>query len=561
MLIPGMSSWGIGQRLAAVTTAIVVVACTSAVLGLLETWSMRRHLQESDGALAAVRAQARIEYAQEELRVVVHRSARLAQFRQEQRDAFLKAADDYGNEILRLTRQNSAADLPSELKRQASVFEERMSTYVSKARASVRLALGDKRDLASTIDDFEKLRADIKPVRQTLSRGLADYHSGINASARSANAAFGVTGTLSLLLIIGCSVLVVLQVRRTVIGPLRSLTASLAAESVQSDRRDGADSLAGRRDEIGVLARTIVDFKQLSNKQLVLEQEAATRRSAELRHIGALISDLRGVVVNSLAQNDDAATRFKAAAENLGASASKADECVKRVETEFAQTSHQAVSAAQTITEMAESVGAIGEQVNRAVAVVTRSGDSARLARIEVEALAEAAHAIGQVVAFIQQIASQTNLLALNATIEAARAGAAGQGFSVVASEVKALANQSAKATAEIEGRISDIQASTTRAVERIRQIASSFEEIEAAAGAISAAVERQHIATQEIHKAVQNTANRAVGVSSDISAVAKTVGETSGAISDMSRFADVLTSQTSAIHNSIDLFLKRVAA
>ena len=522
---------------------------------------MRRDLDQSDIALAAIRAQARTEYVQEELRVIVHRSARIAQIRPEQLEALRKSADAYGQEIVLLTRQNASAQLPPELKQQAAAFEERMGAYVSAAKGAVALAFDSSKDLTGTIDALEKLRVDIRSLRQGLARGLAEYHASITAGARSANTAFGVAGLVLLALIIGCSALLVRQVKNAVTDPLRKLAASLTTGADNSGGRDIREAIAARSDEVGVLARALVDFERLSSKHLALEQQAAAERSAELGKIEAAIADLRGVVTGALARNDGAASQFTAAAEMLGASVAKANQSAMRAAAEFTQTSQQAKSAANTISELAQSAGAIGEQVTRAAAVVTRSGETARLAEVDIEGLSEAAQAIGQVVVFIHKIAAQTNLLALNATIEAARAGEAGRGFSVVASEVKALADQSAKATAEIEGRIGVIQTSTNKAVERIRQITSSFQEIEVATSAISAAVDQQHMAAEEIGEVVQSAAARSDSLSSDVSTTAETVGETSRAISDMSRLADELTSQSAVVRHSIELFLKRVAA
>ena len=85
--------------------------------------------------------------------------------------------------------------------------------------------------------------------------------------------------------------------------------------------------------------------------------------------------------------------------------------------------------------------------------------------------LGDSSQEIATVIKLINGIAEQTNLLALNATIEAARAGEAGKGFAVVASEVKELAQETARATEDISQRVEAIQADTAGAVEAISRI------------------------------------------------------------------------------------------
>jgi methyl-accepting chemotaxis protein len=207
----------------------------------------------------------------------------------------------------------------------------------------------------------------------------------------------------------------------------------------------------------------------------------------------------------------------------------------KSIDTDLAATSGRVSSAADASTqasanmqavaagaeELAASVGEISRQAADALAISQQAVTQANETGTIVAGLATAAQKIGDVVKLINSIAEQTNLLALNATIEAARAGEAGRGFAVVASEVKSLASQTAKATEEISGQVAEVQNTTGSAVGVIEAITQTISRINEISAAIAASVEEQASVTQSISSNMQVAAKSVADITASMSEIA----------------------------------------
>ncbi|MGY4446108.1 methyl-accepting chemotaxis protein [Bradyrhizobium sp. i1.3.1] len=159
----------------------------------------------------------------------------------------------------------------------------------------------------------------------------------------------------------------------------------------------------------------------------------------------------------------------------------------------------------------------------------------------------------------IQAIAEQTNLLALNATIEAARAGDAGRGFAVVAHEVKALAGQTAKATAEIGENVSMIQASTRNAVDAVREIGGAVREISDVTSAIAGAIGQQDTATREISSNAQSAAQGNETLVANITSLRDAIGETDTAAASVLTAASSLTETADTLSREVETFFQNL--
>lgn len=254
-----------------------------------------------------------------------------------------------------------------------------------------------------------------------------------------------------------------------------------------------------------------------------------------------------------------AATELTASSEALRHLASETSERSTAVAAAAEQASTNVQTVAAASEELTGSITEISRQVSTATELASDAANTSQHVGQQVKHLQEAAGQISSVVNLINDIASQTNLLALNATIEAARAGDAGRGFSVVAAEVKLLAQQTSDATKKIGEYVSSIQGATEDTVSGINEISDKVSEISDANTAVSAAVEEQSAATKEIARNIEEASTGTQEVTSNISGVSTASQETKASAAEVNSAAGELSKQSEVLRNEVSDFLVAV--
>ena len=320
-----------------------------------------------------------------------------------------------------------------------------------------------------------------------------------------------------------------------------------------------------RKDEIGRMAEAVQVFKDnaLEVQRLEAEKAANEERAAHEKHemMLRMADDFEtniGTVVDFVSS---AATQMYSSTETMSQTAKQSMDQSTAASSAAEEASTNVQTVASAAEELSSSISEISRQVAQSTQIAGEAVSEVEGANTKVQGLATAAHKIGEVVALITDIADQTNLLALNATIEAARAGEAGKGFAVVASEVKNLANQTAKATEEISAQIGGIQSATQDAVHAIGSIGGIISKMNEIASTIAAAVEQQGAATSEIARNVEQAANGTKAVSSNTTNVSQSATETGSAASQVMAAASELSKQSETLRTTVDSFLTEVRA
>ena len=344
-------------------------------------------------------------------------------------------------------------------------------------------------------------------------------------------------------------------------GALRAITEAMRtlAAGDKAIEIKGAD----RADEIGEMAQALIVFRdqavemeRMEAEQAELKARSEAERQAEMMQMADDFEAQVGAVIEALSA---AATDLGDRSETLNGAVDAAGHRSTSVASAAEQASASVEAVASAAEELTASIREVSSQVASSADAARASTNQAAESSEQLDRLNTAVAGVDEIVRSINDVAEQTNLLALNATIEAARAGEAGKGFAVVASEVKTLAAQTQKLTEEIGKRLGEIRSSSGDAISSTRDIIGRIREIDTTTQALAAAVEEQTSATGEISSSAQQAADGARTVSEDIAGVQTAVDESSSVADAVNSSARQLQDSAESLRTEVSRFLNTV--
>ncbi len=366
----------------------------------------------------------------------------------------------------------------------------------------------------------------------------------------------------TLVLIAIVSVVTFWIIRKRIISNLGHLRRAML--SLSEGNLDTVIRAVERQDEIGDMTAALHVFKDNAIKQEQMsakETEMAESREERSAHIEELVEKFEHDSSDIMSHVGTASSQMKTTSSEMSSVAQETAQLANTVAAAAEEASVNVQTVASAAEELSCSISEINRQVDESNKIAGDAVSKAEANIKTIKGLEEASNRIGEVVGLISDIAEQTNLLALNATIEAARAGEAGKGFAVVASEVKNLANQTAKATDEISGQVNEMQEITRDAVTAIEDIGQTIASMNKISSSISSAIDEQGSATQEISRNVQEASTGTSEVTSNMQNVSDASIQTGKSSEEVRNSSTELTEQAEEMRKSVEAFIEGIRA
>jgi methyl-accepting chemotaxis protein len=403
-------------------------------------------------------------------------------------------------------------------------------------------------------DTMTKKFSEISERKSKEARDKDNYFDGVRSSVSAYSLVAGSVGVV-------LALLSTMLIGRSIATPLLKLSDVL--EKIGRGVYDVTVPGTERKDEIGTIAVVVNGLKNKSSEVdgMRKEQENLQHKAdVDKRHaMTQLANTFEASVKNVVTTVSSAAQQLQGTAQSMSSNAEQTNRQCSVVAAAAEEASANVQTVASATEQLSSSINEISRQVSESTRIGASAVEEANRANETVNGLAEAAQKIGAVVQLINNIASQTNLLALNATIEAARAGDAGKGFAVVAGEVKNLANQTAKATDDIQTQVSQMQSVTGTTVEAIKSVTATIQRMSEISTTIASAVEQQGAATREIARNVTEASKGTQGVSSNISGVTQAASETGRGARETLSAATNLGSQAGVLSREVEGFISKI--
>ena len=466
------------------------------------------------------------------------------------KDSLIQFADEIKQFISELNGSDLEEDTKASLLSQLKKYQLSVTTWSDeyKQLTTSRTQLGELSNILQS--QFEQI---VKLSENGLARTGTQLHKAQTSMTYSL--------LIAALLVLSAVMAVNFLVSKSIASPITRMTTAMQ-RLAQGDT--SIDIETNQSHEIGSMAAAIRVFKDNAIERKRLRQTADLEHEKEQRRAQYIDDVLNNycketkrimavlvAVTNKVKQTSSTLTNVAMDASNEANNAQEAS----------SSASHNVQTVASATEELSSSIREIARQSQGVSQIIEKSTDDIVHIDKSVNDLSSAAQKIGDVINIISEIAEQTNLLALNATIEAARAGEAGAGFAIVAQEVKALANQTAKATEEITTQIGSVQESAVASANDIGGITDTMEEIKTLTATIATAVDQQDAATREIAHSVATAANHTDQVTNSVSGVTSSINETANEAAQVMTVVGELNDVQLDLSSAMSSFTKDIVA